>query len=199
MTTTPKGFTQIAGTDAPNGPSQINAAELFVENLIGESVLSAANLPASGNWVGRQIVVTADGTINQWSGSGWTLIGFVANYPEFHSKPTTSQSLTGGSVQLVTNWGTPDKSIGFSYSGGKITVARAGVYFVNASLGSGTELALYQNDASTGRWSAGSGDNTLAARIRCAAGDTLSVYCFVQSSVTTQPSRSEISVDWLHA
>lgn len=57
MTISPKGFTQIAETDPPDGPAQINNAELFVENLIGESVSTRSALPASGNWVGRAIYV----------------------------------------------------------------------------------------------------------------------------------------------
>ena len=59
MTTTPKGYTELNNASSMSGPQQINAAERFVEDLIGESVATAADLPASGNWVGR-LVTTVD-------------------------------------------------------------------------------------------------------------------------------------------
>lgn len=59
MTTTPKGFVQVSNTDPMEGPAQINAAELFLENLIWESAATSAALPASGNELGR-IVMAED-------------------------------------------------------------------------------------------------------------------------------------------
>jgi hypothetical protein len=108
MTTSPKGFTQLAGTDAPNGPSQINAAELFVENLIGENVSTVSALPSSGNWVGRSIFVTGIGEFRVWNGSAWvtpTHVGLIPVVP-------TSVSLTGG-----TSATSPNGVVAFTGSG----------------------------------------------------------------------------------
>lgn len=59
MTATPKGYTLLDNSSPMAGPEQINKAERFVEDLIGESVATAANLPQSGNWLNRTIM-TAD-------------------------------------------------------------------------------------------------------------------------------------------
>lgn len=53
MATTPKGFTRLTNISEMAGPDQINAAELFVENLIDERFPSVSSLPSSGNWDGR--------------------------------------------------------------------------------------------------------------------------------------------------
>lgn len=71
MAVTPKGYTQIANDGPMQGPEQINDAELFVENLIGEYVANVAALPASGNWPGR--TVSAGGLLRTSDGSGWPL------------------------------------------------------------------------------------------------------------------------------
>jgi len=99
MTTSPKGFTQIANTDPPNGPSQINSAELFVENLIGEHVSTVSALPSTGNWVGRSIFVTALTEYRVWNGSAWvapTHVGLIPVVP-------TSVTLSGGTSTTSTN------------------------------------------------------------------------------------------------
>lgn len=70
MAVTPKGYTQLANDGQMKGPEQINAAELFVENLIGENVATAANLPASGNWEGRHVLVTGAGDY-VWTAGAW--------------------------------------------------------------------------------------------------------------------------------
>lgn len=72
MGTTPKGYTQIDNAGPMQGPQQINDAELFVENLIGENVTTVAALPASGNWPGRTISVGDPVTsIYVWATTGW--------------------------------------------------------------------------------------------------------------------------------
>jgi hypothetical protein len=71
MATSPKGFTQIEATAAPDGPSQINGAELFLEGLIGENVATPGDLPASGNWKGRTIWVASTACYYTWTGTAW--------------------------------------------------------------------------------------------------------------------------------
>jgi hypothetical protein len=102
MTTTPKGFTQIANSDAPNGPAQINGAELFVENLIGESVANVAALPSTGNWVGRSIFVVALAETRVWNGSTWVApyrAGLVPIIPSSVSGASTPTIDANGKVK----------------------------------------------------------------------------------------------------
>lgn len=67
MTTTPKGYTELTNASAMSGPEQINAAERFVEDLIGETAATIASLPSSGNWLGRTIAV--GGRLHVWNGA----------------------------------------------------------------------------------------------------------------------------------
>lgn len=71
MTTTPKGFTQITNAQAPNGPDQINSAELFVENLLGEHVATSASLPPAADWPNRFVQTDNDGALWRSNGSAW--------------------------------------------------------------------------------------------------------------------------------
>lgn len=51
------GYTEITNGDAPDfGPDITSVLEHF-DPLIGESAADASSLPASGNWVGRTILV----------------------------------------------------------------------------------------------------------------------------------------------
>jgi len=73
MATTPKGFDQYDYSDEMGGPEQINAAELFVENLIGESKPTPGDLPSTGNTVGRTMFVESDKSTRTWDGAGWSI------------------------------------------------------------------------------------------------------------------------------
>lgn len=73
--TSPKGFTQYDNSSSMDGPNQINAAELFVENLIGESEPTASALPADGKWLGRHIFVEDEAADYVWTSSGWAKPG----------------------------------------------------------------------------------------------------------------------------
>ena len=70
---------------------QNDSAELPVANL--------AALPASGNWLGRQIATSDSGITHRWSGSAW-----VANFPTPSVVVTGagSSSSTAGNVITVT-------------------------------------------------------------------------------------------------
>jgi hypothetical protein len=101
MATSPKGFTQVAGTDAPNGPDQINAAELFVENLIGESKPTASALPTSGNWVGRTVWVVDENNFRVCTAlpGTWTPVlakatNYDLTYQTIYSAGTPAPTLT---------------------------------------------------------------------------------------------------------
>lgn len=61
MAITPKGFTQVANTDPFATPSDINRAQLFLEDLVGDEASTASELPSSGNWVGRHVFVSDQG------------------------------------------------------------------------------------------------------------------------------------------
>lgn len=166
MTTTPKGFTQIDATQAPNGPAQINAAELFVENLIGESVATSSALPSSGNWPGRIITakdtgviwVNLDGLVN-WRPIG----GQVAARVRTSTAQTTSNTTPSQPTPVI--WDTTDYNYGSVWSSSqktRLTAPVKGIYRVSANLAystnsypGGVQLAKNGTDITdTQRWAA---------------------------------------------
>lgn len=58
------GYTAITNASAMLGPAQITGVYEHFDDLVGESVASAASLPSSGNWVGRTVL--AEDTGIQW-------------------------------------------------------------------------------------------------------------------------------------
>jgi hypothetical protein len=145
MATSPKGFTQIDASNPPNGPAQINGAELFVENLIGEHVATSSDLPSSGNWVGRHIWVDDDGFDYVCTAlpSAWvalspaTLAAFAVNPNMILS--TTNTALTGFSKTVNNMRAVP-------------VIIRATVQLNNSGSGADRDatLRIYEDDTAIG-------------------------------------------------
>lgn len=62
---------------APTFAADLTDLSNTAASLIGETVATVAALPASGNWTGRTITVTADGLQRVWLGS-WVVPGEAA-------------------------------------------------------------------------------------------------------------------------
>lgn len=97
MTTTPKGYTELTNASSMSGPEQINDAERFVEDLIGESKPTAANLPTSGNWIGRTITAADTGALYLWGASGWVRVWASGSTPYAMAAGVGSIAFTGAS------------------------------------------------------------------------------------------------------
>lgn len=52
------GYTEVTNAMPPEGPDQINDVYEHFDALTGETVTTASNLPASGNWLNRTIMAT---------------------------------------------------------------------------------------------------------------------------------------------
>lgn len=115
MTTTAKGFTKYTNSDDMDGPAQINAAEQFLEDLIGESAASPGALPADGVWEGR--IVYTNGALRVWDigDAAWHVLtswefGFAQNAtpticagsPSFTDVLTITATSHGG--DLFVDW-----------------------------------------------------------------------------------------------
>jgi hypothetical protein len=176
MATSPKGFTQISATQSPDGPAQINGAELFVENLIGEHVDTISLLPASGNWPGRTITVIDTMLVYAWSGTAWKLVSASSDTANISNWGTgwSSVSTAGHTARvrrqgnLVTLHGGIQYATGANYNN-MFTVPDAflpvtsGTQFIGTamvSLGSGNGQAVALVIAAGKVSSAGSGYST---------------------------------------
>lgn len=67
------GYTGVSNDNTFAPPADITAVYAHFDPLIGETVATAADLPASGNWTGRSIFVADQGRVLVWSGSAWII------------------------------------------------------------------------------------------------------------------------------
>ena len=162
MTVTPKGYTQLTNSSDFNGPEQIDAAELFLENLIGESIASTGNLPLTGNWPGRQIYVRSDSSVrvsdgtSQWRtiSRDWNAFSAVWSGITFGSGASTLYSYQKlSSNELTARVGVKFGTSGFSMSDPNITppVAIAS-WFSGSPAPIGTVIFSDVSAGAAGRW-----------------------------------------------
>lgn len=64
------GWTDLAGTSAFTPHSDINDGVHHAEDIAATYADTAADLPQSGNWVGRRIFVIAESLFYAWAGTG---------------------------------------------------------------------------------------------------------------------------------
>lgn len=99
MTTTAeatKGVPRHEGNSTFTPRADHNALADWVRDKVGETVDTAASLPATGNWVGRTITALDDNGIHHYFASGWRQI-----YSEFNDYTPTTTNVTGGSIQAA--------------------------------------------------------------------------------------------------
>jgi hypothetical protein len=82
-----------------------------IEELIGESEALVTDLPASGNWTGRTILVRADNTSRVWTGTQW--IPIMGTYRATGTSGSVNAAMTSV-AQVVVPAGTW-KLEGFAY------------------------------------------------------------------------------------
>lgn len=93
---------------APTFAADLTEIADTAADLIGESVASVSALPASDNWVGRAVLVVADGITYQWLGK-WVPVGRLRR----RVAATASGSLSSGqTVQLFTDQTIPASPFG---------------------------------------------------------------------------------------
>lgn len=155
MPTSPKGFTQILATEPPNGPDQINGAELFVENLIGESVDTVAHLPTSGSWIGRTVIAEDTG-VAYWNTDGLTgWVRLSSGLKVALIKDIAQTSVAG--QQTVVKWSTSAApvDIGGFYSTAsptRLTAPVSGIYAINTTVSAqdstaSRKIGIFKNGA----------------------------------------------------
>jgi len=84
-------------TDPPNGPTQMQALALQVEEVM--SLRPVSSLPAAGDYTNQLLLSTADNRFYRWTGSAWVKATAHARY-------VRTAALAGG------NW-TGDKQMSF--------------------------------------------------------------------------------------
>lgn len=177
-----------------------------VANLIGETVDTYANLPASDNWVGRQILVTADTVRNGvyvWLGSApWLPLAHVLpTYGGRVKRSSVAASLGSGLWNILngpTFWGVDQPAFGFTAFDGKWTAPLNGVYSVETGIVVTSAvtgfIAIKKNDTANSAAGAvsigaiagttGFAAGSTSTRVRMSSGDTLVVAAFVSATTT---------------
>lgn len=124
MTTTPeatKGVPRHAGDSSYTPRDDHNALADWVRDNVDASVATTADLPATGNWAGRKMMVQADKSLHMFDGTGWVRIvadtGWVnltlingwtnvtgtAQYRRINGVVYLRGRLTGGSTGVCAN------------------------------------------------------------------------------------------------
>jgi len=104
-------YTEVANSGPMQGPAQITGVFEHFDPLLGETKPTAANLPLSGNWIGRTILVEDSGISRVWLGSGW-------GYGDGDTGWITLTPATGWTAYLPSVWGTP----AYRFRSGKVSV-----------------------------------------------------------------------------
>lgn len=65
------GYTAPTNDNPFTPPADITAVYAHFDPLIDPSVATSADLPASGNWVGRSFLVADINTVEVWTGTEW--------------------------------------------------------------------------------------------------------------------------------
>lgn len=84
------GYTAPTNDSPFTPPADITAVYEHFDPLVGSSVEAVTDLPSSGNWSGRTVFVSANGSIQVWNGTAWQVV---------HQPPTIfTPSVTGITV-----------------------------------------------------------------------------------------------------
>lgn len=95
-----------------------------------DAVATIADLPATGNWAGRVIMVEENDMLYVHDGSGWYIYG--GKLPFYFGTRADSAVGTGGSPQ---EWVTTTSSArGVTMSSGVLTFSTTGIYKIDASV-----------------------------------------------------------------
>lgn len=99
------GFTGYTGVTNDNPfapPADMTAVYEHFDPLVGETVATAADLPAASNWVGRTVYVADTKTLYVWDGAAWGSINADTGWIDATSLLTASwvsyQPTTWGKV-----------------------------------------------------------------------------------------------------
>jgi len=195
--------------------SDINDSTHHAEDAFATTADAVADLPSSGNWVGRHVWVSSARTYYSWDGSSWVTAG--ASITMLRSTTAlTSGANAYGNASANSGWSASRVRGPMTYNNG-IIVPAPGEYEVWWSLlfsGTGTGstgtagiAGVAVNAGSTlagGQVLAGIGPivNNAAltgsghGRIECAAGDVLTLWIYGQGGVlavapNAQPNRSQ--------
>jgi hypothetical protein len=98
------GYTAPTNDSTFAPPADIATVYTHFDPLIGETVATLADLPASGNWVGRTITVVDTLFVYVWSSTGWVFVAGSAA-ADIASFSTGWTSLTGGHKARVRRQG----------------------------------------------------------------------------------------------
>lgn len=95
-----------------------------------DSCATIADLPITGNWPGRQIMVEENDMLYLHDGTGWYIVG--GKLPFFFGSRSDSAIGTGGSPQ---EWITTEESSrGITFADGVITFSTIGIYRVDSAV-----------------------------------------------------------------
>jgi hypothetical protein len=95
MMTGRTGYTNPTNDNTFAPPADMTAVYEHFDPLIGETVATAADLPSSGNWVGRTITVVDTGFVYIWFSAGWKFMAGSAA-ADIATFSTGWTSMTGG-------------------------------------------------------------------------------------------------------
>jgi len=150
------GYTGVVNTDPFAPPADITAVYAHFDSLLGETVPTVADLPSSGNWVGRTITTVDTTFLYEWTATGWVFIAGSAA-ADIATFSTGWTSLTGGHKarvrrqgNLVTLHGAIQFGTGANYNSmftvpSGFTPVTTSVQFIGmamASIGSGNGVAI---------------------------------------------------------
>lgn len=175
MSTTPRwSLPYPAGTDIPDGPSQIEALALALDGVAmdDQGLLSGRPVSTSGSpgKKGRYYYATDEGILYRDTGTSWTTVGFIADGSVTPAKlgPQVTNAQTGTTYTLVlgdlneiveiansaaiTLTVPPNSSVAFPV-GATITVVQTGAGQITVAPGAGVTVNATPGLKMNGQWS----------------------------------------------